>query len=214
MRITLTIILTIFFNLTVFGTVQKPDRIIYNGKEYELGYSYPLESYFKKYPDKRPKRGGISTNLWRGYVAKFEIIKNQLFLKDIEIQVSTFINKREGYETKWESVLNEVFPNQKLVKMDWITGLLLLSYNEKNDYRYAYHILLEIDKGKITKEKHIGDYKKLEEFKEKQFQAFKTTEEYKKIKTELEANKDFEKEHIDSFLRISIIQYSLKILVE
>jgi len=210
MRILFTIVLTIFLSTTVFGTVQKPDKIIYKGKEYELGYSYPLKDYFEKYPDKRPKGGNGSTNLWRGYVATFEIIDNQLYLKDIIIKVSTFINKKEGYDTKWVSVLNEVFPNQKLIKIDWFTGLLLLSYNEEIDYRYAYYTLLELENGEVKKEKPLGNYIKCKEFEKKQFEAFKDTDEYEKIKAKLK-NKEEDK---DSFLRSFIIQYSSKILVE
>jgi hypothetical protein len=79
-----TIILTIFSCLTVFGTSQCPEKIIYNGKEYKL-HSNPMETYFKKYPDKRPKGGIRSTALWRGYVATYEVKNNQLFLKDISV---------------------------------------------------------------------------------------------------------------------------------
>lgn len=84
-RLLLTIIFTLFSGLKVFATAQFPDKINYNGKEYNLN-SNPLEVYFEKNPNKRPKSEVRSSALWRGYVATFEIIDNQLFLKDIEIQ--------------------------------------------------------------------------------------------------------------------------------
>ena len=214
-QITLAIIVVLTASTAVFGTIQIPDKLIYKGKEYDL-HTNPLESYFKKYPDKRPDKNRFAaTNLWRKYVATFEIIDNQLFLKDIEITNGDTIDKKGCYHTVWKSVLNEVFPNQELIKIDWFTGLLSLSYNEVSDYRYAYHILLEIENGEIRKEKTLGDYKKLKEFEEKQLQAFKETEEYEKIKAELKKSKDFKnKQDIDSFLQSFVIQYSSKILVE
>ena len=114
-RILFVIILTVFFSSTVFGTRQIPDKIIFNGKKHELWHSNPMESYFKKHPKKDMSS---STALWRGYVATFEVKGNQLYLKDIEMQVD--------YDQKWKSILKEVFPNQKLIKIDWVTGLLVL----------------------------------------------------------------------------------------
>jgi len=136
-------------NSTVFGSFQAPDRIIYSGKEYKL-FGYPLESFFAKYPDKRPKVEIISTGLWRGYIATFEIKDNQLFLKDIEIQISTK-DEKGNHINSWKSVLNDVFPNQELVKVDWITELLKFSserYASSSMYDYT---LLEIDNGNLKK---------------------------------------------------------------
>jgi len=215
MRAILMILVLFLLEMTAFGTVQYPDKIIYNGKEYRLKDCYPLESYFEKYPDKRPKDGLSLTALRKGYVATFEIIDNQLYLKDIEVFNGDTTNDKGHAVFLWKSVLNEVFPNQELIKMDWITGLLLLSYNEGIDGRYAHFTLLEIENGEIKKEKPIGDYKECREFKEKQFQAFKETEEYEERKAELKKDKSFKnKQDIDSFLRSFIIQYSSKILVE
>jgi len=212
MRFLFTIGLTIFLSTTVFGTVQIPDKIIYKGKEYRLGYSYPLESYFEKYPKKRPEDGDGCTALNRGYVATFEIIDNQLFLKNIEIEVRDTINK---YNTNWKSVLNEVFPNQELVKIDWLTELLILPYGEYVHYVYMEYgylfrrsILLEIDKGVLKKEKQIP-YKKYKKKKEKQFQAFKKTEEYEKMKADVKKENNYDDELIDSFLRSFVIEHIL-----
>ena len=209
MKILFTIGLTIFLSNTVFGTEQYPDKIIYKGKEYDL-YSYPLECYFKKHPDKRPE-GPRSSALWRRYVATFEIKDNQLYIKNIELMIHTF-NKKEGHKTKYKSVLNEVFPNQELVKLDCITGLLHLSYTGGS-------FLLEINNGDLKTEKQFND-EEYEEFKEKQFQIFKKTEEYEKIKAEFLKEKEEEDddddydEYIDYFLQNFVIEYTSKILVE
>jgi hypothetical protein len=224
MRTILTIILTIFFSSIAFGTDQMPDKIIYNEKEYRL-LTYPLENYFKKYPDKRPKgeevlvngekRWRMSTNLMRRYWATFEIKDNQLYLKDIEIMIW---DKKQD-DSSWKSVRNKLFPNQKLMKIDWMTGLLVLPVGEIVNYvhmgygsTYERYILLEIDNGNITKEKQF-DYQEYKNFREKQFQAFKKTDEYQKMKTELQKDSDSD-EFIDSFLRDFVVKYTSKILVE
>jgi hypothetical protein len=148
-RVLIILILFIFVNSTVFGTFQTPDRIIYNGKEYLL-FSYPLESFFSQYPDKRPKTEIISTALWRGYVATFEMKDNQLYLIDIKIQIST--KDGEGnHNSSWKSVLNDVFPNLEVVKVDWMTGLLKFSTERYASASLYDYTLLEIDNGNLKK---------------------------------------------------------------
>lgn len=217
MRTFLTIILTLFLGLKVFATAQYPDKIIYNGKEYNL-HSNPLEAYFEKNPDKRPKGGIMSTALWRGYVATFEVKDKQLFLKDIEIEYQDTTSK-ESYNYKWRSVINEVFPDLRSIKIYWLTGLLVIPHGKLVDYvhmgygsTYRNYMLLEIDQGNLMKEKRF-EYKEYERFKERQFQAFKKTEGYKKIKADLRKDGSTE-EFIDSFLQNFVIEYTSKILTD
>lgn len=217
MKAFLTIIFTFCIGLTVFATAQYPDKIIYNGEDYSL-HSNPLETFFEKYPDKRPKGGIMSTALWRGYVATFEVKDNQLYLKDIEIQYyDTILN--ESYSYKWRSFIKEVFPDIEAVKIDWLTGLLVIPHGNLVNYvhmgygsTYKYYILLEIDKGDLKKEKRFK-YKEYEKFKERQFHVFKQTEEYKKLKADLQRDGNSD-EFIDSFLRSFVTQYTSKILTE
>lgn len=217
MKPLLILLLTTIFGLTAFATAQYPDKIIYNGTEYKL-HSNPLESYFDKNPDKRPKGGVMSTALWRGYVATFEIIDNQLFLKDIEIEYRDTTNK-DNYDYKWRSVLAAVFPDQKNIKIDWLTGLLVLPRGKVVNYvhmgygsTYQSYTLLELDNGNLKKEKQFK-HKAYEKFKEKQFQVFKQSDDYKKIKIELTKEGRTE-EFIDSFLRNFVTDFTSKILTE
>jgi len=217
MKTLLTLAFSLFLGLNVFATAQFPDKIIYNGKEYSL-HSNPLEAYFEKYPDKRPKGGIMSTALWRGYVATFEVKENQLFLKDIEIEYND-TSSAKGHQFKWRSVLKEVFPDQKDLKIDWLTGLLVISYGKLINYvhmgygsTYENYILLEIEKGDLRKEKQFK-YKEYEKFKERQFHVFKQTDEYQKLKTDLQKDGSSD-EFIDSFLKSYVTQYTTKILEE
>ena len=136
-------------------TAQYPDKITYKGIEYNLN-SNPLEKYFEQFPEKRPDGGIMSTALWRGYVAYFEIIEDQLFVTDIKIQVPDKKSK-DDYDTKWLSVFKQVFPNKEKVKINWYTGILILPYGKIVEYvhmgyasTYSKYWLLEIDKGNFN----------------------------------------------------------------
>jgi hypothetical protein len=218
-RIVFAILISVFPSSTVLGTPQIPDNIIYKGEKYQLFNNFPMESYFKKYPEKHPKKDfWVSTALTRGYLATFEIRGNQLYLKDIELRDGDTLNKKGYYDLKWKSVMNEVFPNQKLVKINWVTGLLVLPVGETKYVGYFdppisdNYIILEMKNGVLKREQEFS-FEEFEEFKEKQFEAFKETEEYEKLKAGL-LKKRWKEEEIDRHIERQIIEYSTKILVE
>jgi hypothetical protein len=75
----------VFFTLNVFGTIQIPDLLIYNGDTI-LIESYPLESYFNDQnlrPDSIFFKDCLSTACWRGYQAIWKIENDRLFLVSI-----------------------------------------------------------------------------------------------------------------------------------
>ena len=215
MKFLITTFLSSILCLTTFATAQYPDKIFYDGKEYSL-HTNPLESYFEKNPDKRPKGGIMSSALWRGYVATFEMRDSQLFVKDIQVQYWDTTDKN-NYDTKWKTVMTEVFPEKKNVKVDWLSGLLVLPYGKLVNYvhmgygsTYENYFLLEIDKGNFIKSKQF-DYKNYEIFKDKQFLAYKKTEAYKETKATLKKDGSTD-EFIDSFLRSFVTEYTSRIL--
>ncbi len=217
MKILITFFLFLFLVNKSYATAQEPDKIFYNGKEYKL-FLNPLEEYFEKYPEKRPKSIIESTSLWRGYVASFELKDNQLFLKDIEIQYrdTTSIKRRN---IKWKSVLTDVFPDSSMLRLTWITGLFIIPKGKIIDYvhmgygsTYEEYTILEIDNGSLKKAKDFN-YKEYELFKYKQFEAYKLTEDYKKTKAEFKKN-GISDESVDEILHYSIIYRISKILAD
>jgi hypothetical protein len=215
-----TMITAVFFTLiaasTVYATAQVPDRISYDGKEYAL-HTNPLEPYFFKQPDKRPK-GSVTSALWRGYVATFEVKDNSLLLKDIDILVYEEIKDGKG-EYKLRSVKDSLVPKGQVLQIDWFTGILVLPYGKLVNYvhmgygsTYSDYILLEIKSGKLTGERKL-DGKQYKAFKERQFQAFKKTEAYKEQVAELKKNGDSQ-EFIDAFLRDFVVDYTSEFLDE
>lgn len=214
MKILITILISVFSFAKVSATAQYPDKIFYSNKEYSL-LTNPLEKYFEKNEDKRPKGGVISSALWRGYVATFEIIENQLFVKDIEIKIWD-----EKFDrTEWKSVINEVFPEVAQRKIDWFNGLLTLPYGEQINYvhmgydsSYENYIIIEIEKGKSIKSKDLN-FKEYESLKRKQFEVYKKTVEYLERKKELKKD-GWKQKDIDGFLRSFVTEYTEKLLAE
>ena len=199
----------------VFATNQRPDRIIYEGKEYRLEET-PMWPYFDKHPGKKPRSRVGSTGLKRGYLATFEFKANDLILKDIEIyKWSKTPDERRRASLK--SVKHDLVPKGEDIIVDWFTGILVLPHGEFVDhpsigYRPAYsnYILLEIKSGKLTDQRTYS-YKEYEQFREKQFRAFKKTIEYKRA-VEIIENEELTREDPDSYIRDYIVYYTLEIL--
>ena len=205
----------LFFSFIIpvvtYATAQEPDYIIYNGEKYSL-FVNPLEAYFSINPDKRPRSNVRSTSLWRGYVATFEIINKELYLKDIKVEISTGDIRR----TEWKSVLPEFLDGKQNLKIDWFSGLLVIPHGKLIDYvhmgygsTYENYILLEIKNGNFIRENKMH-YVEYVQYREKQYQVFKKTQEYLNILKEL--GEEIPDERLDYFIKIYESDYTTIIL--
>lgn len=200
-------------------TAQYPDKIKFKGREYSLN-SNPLELYFEQYPGKRPKNGVISTALWRGYVAHFEVIDNQLFVTDIQVEVRD-PNSKDNHHFLWVSMYDEVFPNTKRTKLEEYSGILILPYGKMVNYvhmgyasTFTKYWLLEIERGNFNEARKYN-HQEFEAFKQRQFEAFKQTEAYIKLFSELKKNDiGSDDTFIESFISDFVINYTSKFLVD
>jgi hypothetical protein len=99
------------------------DRIIFNDVEYGLAAT-PLESYFAANPELRPKFTSFNTGCARGYVARWEVRDERLWLVGMDMVCETdatfasiFRDAREGIFAEW--VIGElVCPYGKMLKYD------------------------------------------------------------------------------------------------
>ncbi len=198
-------------------TAQYPDRIKFKDTEYALNTN-PLEPYFEKNPEKRPQ--SYSTALWRGYIGHFDIIDKQLFVIDIT-QPRYYTDSLGKTRTKSISYYKNIFPERDKVKIEWYTGILILPYGERVKYvhsgyasEYSNYILLEIKNGDFKKDKNYT-HKEFLDFKERQFNAFKKTEEYKTQFENIKKNfPESDKTFIEDFLKDHIINYTSEFLIE
>ena len=137
-----------------------PDTLIYKGKEYNIFDDIPLFStYLEQHKIELPR------DMWtfRGYVAKWEIKDNMLFLVELKALIPKKCNPDNIHVFKSRMSgkplgvgLDYFFPNQKTVLADWYSGELMICYERKYYEEYDNTILLTfmIDKGHIVEEKY------------------------------------------------------------
>lgn len=109
-------------------TAQRGDLIQYEGCYYLIGYGdYPLESHvdaidwaqsdFFATAGKGELQFSLRTDCWRGYVAIWQVLDGQLFLKDVRAP-SLLKSYREALFTRYQ-------PHQ-LIPADWFSGQIVL----------------------------------------------------------------------------------------
>jgi hypothetical protein len=133
---------------------QLADKIILDGVEMAL-YSNPLEQYWtgRKKPDFL-----VTPECRRGYVATWEILDEELFLKDITgLLKPSFMHLRFRLTP---CTLKRLFPasKRKPVKAVWFTGRLRIPDGkmtrfDDHDYdsRFERDIIITIDEGSVIR---------------------------------------------------------------
>ena len=175
------ILSTLFFissliSSKALSTPQAADTLTWYGQEFflkeESGENiYLLEPFFKKHPEKRPKAELISSGHGRGYLATFELGYSALYLKDIEKLSIT--NRQENSPLpviSRNSVLNDIFPQNRPIRVDWFSGILVLR-NTPEESRAEYH-LIEIVNGHITDIRFQLNHEQYQVLKDKQYSYF------------------------------------------
>jgi hypothetical protein len=143
---------------------QVSDTIIVDGKSFRL-YSTPLYGYLER-GDPRPVFAAFNTAVWRGYVARWEVFDNRLFLTGLlgrgRIVPSHLIAKlpinpfeRAGHGAK-PLRLADLFREQApLVFAEWVTERLLVPTGPRVDYvgfqsLHATYRTIDVVEGTIT----------------------------------------------------------------
>ena len=135
-----------------------PDTLIYKGKEYNIFDDIPLFStYLEQHKIELPR------DMWtfRGYVAKWEIRDNMLFLIELKALIPKRCNPDNIHVFKSRMSgkplgvgLDYFFPNQKTVLADWYSGELMICYERKYPIDDSINLTFMIDKGHIVEEKY------------------------------------------------------------
>jgi hypothetical protein len=117
-------------------TAQRRDSIIINNKEYSI-YNYPLESYWKSIK-KKPELSSFTTNLNRGYYAKWLIENKKLYIIDFYGESIIFINSENTTFKMAEYNLNDIFLNmEKKIWAQWFSGLITIPQGKIIDYQHS-----------------------------------------------------------------------------
>lgn len=137
-----------------------PDTLIYKGEEYVPYNDIVLfTSYLEQHQIELPR------DMWtrRGYVAKWEIRDNMLFLVELKAIMpkrwgkTHFLKNRIPGNKPVGVGLDYFFPNQKTVLADWYSGELMICYERKYPIDDSINLTFIIDKGHIVKEKYQTD---------------------------------------------------------
>ena len=204
-RILLTLLLFVgICGQFAFGTGQQGDILMLRGKKYFI-QTNPLERYFEKHPESRPRSNIRSTSLWRGYVASWMIKDKKLILTDVRVKASM-----EGpEEERWRSALSEVFPGQQEVFAEWFNGHIIVPTGKRVKYvhmgyasEYKSYLIFWAKNGAITKDWQ-GSHRAFRKFRNAQFALFKKTETYRTAWLEERndpKNKDMSDKEIEEFL--------------
>lgn len=176
------------------ATGQYPDKIIIDGKEYSIRNN-PLEPYFEKYPDRKPKTTILSSALHRGYIATFTLIDKKIYLIDIKIEAEKKDSDKR-WETEMKSVFNEVFPNEDKILMDLYSGILIVHLDLEVSNKERNRLLIEFQNG-IEQERRTYDNEKYNSFMDEQFELYKKTEKYKSEFLELMKDEEDDDEYFE-----------------
>lgn len=188
----LIVVLSSAYSLAARATTQSPDLFSKDGKEYQI-MTYPLERFFDKHPEKRPKVQNPSTDLWRGYIASFEIKDNKLFVKDIKIK--TCFSKEKGFTFK--SVMSDIFPSEQTRWANWYSGYLIVPKLKPFPYIHEgypnWNLVFTIENGVVLEETRMTD-SQFEAFQRELFERYKKTRAYMTTLQEVLAEQSQEEE--------------------
>jgi hypothetical protein len=200
-----------------FATAQTPDRLVIEGREEPL-HANPLEPFFKRHPERRPKSEWISSALWRGYIADFTIEGGMLYVRDIRIE-STEDDRQD--RRIWISVIEKVFSEKEERRLTWFTGFLVLPRGNMTAYvhmgyasAYERYRLILIRDGQVVAD---GDFSaaELEEYKALQLAAFARSEQFRKTWIEIERGEGFGVTiNADTLLTIFDARFPVELLVD
>jgi len=164
MKRLINILIVLIIPISGFATAQAGDRLIWNGDTLTvladpLALRDDIDSLRSKLFGE--KKAGINTACWRGYIADWTIVENEIYLSNIF--------SCNYYDDSIKSDLKEVFGaecrNGK-VKATWISGKMLIpqgkrihSFPNGYDYFYETELVLTFKKGILTEKKEYDNSK-------------------------------------------------------
>lgn len=105
-------------------TAQVADHLTFQGQEYRL-FAEPLSLWLNKRRNRNIRFQQISTACWRGYVARWEVLDDRLFL----------VNISGHFQDGRELSVAELFPDSpELVFANWVTGTARCPFGPRLKY--------------------------------------------------------------------------------
>lgn len=142
-------------------TAQRREVLIYNNQVYYLA-TEPLKPYLEK---NKIKFTPNCSACWRGYMGKWAIEDNKLFLVSLEANCSDDDSDEIlPFQNVYVVDLNYLFPNQNMVFADWFSGEIRVSlgdllryYHNGYDSSYEKELILEFENGFLINHREIDN---------------------------------------------------------
>lgn len=197
---------------SLFATAQFPDRLLIDKEEHAI-FCNPLDQFFAKNPERRPKSEGMCTALWRGYIGVFVIKDKQLSVSDVLV-----LNPNSN-ALDFVSRMGDSFPLGTDRTLTWFTGLLVLPQGEQLEYvhmgyasLYERYRLIHIKAGKVVADRTFtsDEYR---EYRLLQWEEYKKTQDYKTMLADLKKREPSELE-AEKFLAIYSVNFQSDIALD
>ncbi|HMI38114.1 MAG TPA: hypothetical protein VK505_10875 [Steroidobacteraceae bacterium] len=160
------------------ATGQAPDIIEIDGKEADLNTN-PLAPYLSAHPEQRPTSDVVSSGLWRGYIAHWQIAEGALRLVKVEVLAGG--GSSGGEDMK--DVTAQYFPQAPLVAT-WYSGALIIPRGELVNYvhmgyasTYEAYTVVVVKNGIVAKRDELP-LAQFEAYRRLKFDEFKSTKLY------------------------------------
>jgi len=217
----LVLVLTfLILSTSTLATPQRLDKILTNGEHFYL-QNDPLAPYLESIKWEPPFEGYyISSNNWRGYIAKWEIISGNLVLVDVIVDllfpwgevefsiIETIFPGKEQVIAEWYNDALIIVDDDFLREQDLSTGSLLHSEPELELDRY--HVI-PIKSGSVVNH-FIMSHSEFFSYRDKKFEEFKKTELFNREFQKINENEpERSKEKILEFLKFHYIAYYLSL---
>ncbi|MHC4433577.1 MAG: hypothetical protein ACYTBS_17190 [Planctomycetota bacterium] len=191
-----------------FATAQSGDVLVVDGEEHRL-QTFPLEPFLALHPDLRPNSDIISSNLWRGYIASWELTAGRLFLTDIRAR-----RANDKSKVDCRSAVSRVFPGGAPVFAGWFTGYLVVPQGERVEYvhmgcasTFERYLVYSIVAGVQTRARDMTA-KQFRRFRKAQFREYQRTEEYASDLDEAKDKNETEDEVRSFLFEVSSCRYT------
>jgi hypothetical protein len=186
------------------ATAQEPDRLLLDGKQESL-HTNPLSAWLEQHPQALAGVTSRSSANWRGYVATWEVLGDELLLRRVDVASDL---GPDDDEERVEDIAPKLFPGTDPIVATWYSGALVVPRGELVNYvhmgygsDYERYVVLVVREGKVTARRDL-DQKQFRDFRKARFAAWKKTPQYAAAAADLrdsEHGEEWEEADIDDF---------------
>lgn len=176
----------------VKATAQASDVLIVDGQEFALNTN-PLEAQLEQKKWRPPDDAAIWSSNWRGYIATWEVKGDKFFLRNVSIAIA---DPKDANKEIRKNIIGDLYPGASEVFADWYTGALIVPDGKMIRYvhmgygsSYDHYQIFRVRAGQIVE--HLSlDAAEFEAYKQRKFDEFSKTDQFKSVYADVRKNVD------------------------